>query len=239
MFFMLSFAYRRLFVKLFMENDMGEKKPAWILKDRIFSEDHMFTRLLGYAIEENLTETYQALYYARDKHSGQSRHTSHFSDEHIPYIIHPLMMACHAHAMGIKDDKVLATILLHDVCEDCGVKPEKLPFSEPVKHSVFLLTKPDDYTGTPENRKKYFDGIASDETASIVKALDRCNNIGLMALAFSNEKMIDYIEETQEYLCPILEKMKHDSPAYNDAVFLIKYQLRSTIETIKAFIMKT
>lgn len=217
---------------------MNAEKPAWILKERIFSEDHMFTRLMGYAIEENLTETYQALYYARDKHEGQARMTSPFTQEHIPYIIHPLMMACHAHAMGIKSDKVLATVLLHDVCEDCGVSPEELPFSDEIKHSVGLLTKPKGYTGTKEEKDLYYNAIATDRTASIVKALDRCNNVSLMALAFSREKMINYVEETHEYVYPLLEHIKRDDLACNDAVFLIKYQLRSTVETIKAFILK-
>ena len=59
-----------------------------------------------------------------------------------------------------------------------------------------------------------------------------------MSLAFSKEKIIEYVEETQDYVYPLLEKMKYDNPEYNDAVFLIKYQLRSAIETIKAFLMK-
>ena len=217
---------------------MITEKPAWILKEKIFSEDHMFTRLMGNAIDENLNETYQALYYARDMHAGQSRKTSPFTEEHIPYITHPLMMACHAHAMGIKNDHVLATILLHDVCEDCGVNPEDLPFSEPVKRSVALLTKPADYIGTKEEKDRYYEAIATDSTAAIVKALDRCNNVSLMALAFSTEKMIEYVEETQDYVYPLLEHLKRDELVYNDAVFLIKYQLRSMMETIKAFIMK-
>ena len=217
---------------------MITEKPAWILKEKIFSEDHMFTRLMGNAIDENLKETYQALYYARDMHAEQSRKTSPFTEEHIPYITHPLMMACHAHAMGIKNDQVLATILLHDVCEDCGVDPEALPFSEAVKKSVALLTKPADYQGTDDEKAKYYADIATDSTAAIVKALDRCNNVSLMALAFSTEKMIDYVEETQEYVYPLLEHLKRDELVYNDAVFLIKYQLRSMMETIKAFILK-
>ncbi|WP_026527441.1 hypothetical protein [Butyrivibrio sp. VCD2006] len=216
---------------------MDSVKPEWILNEKFFSEDHMFTRLMGHAIEENLSETYQALYYARDKHAGQSRKKSPFTREHIPYITHPLMMACHAHAMGIKDDKVLATVLLHDVCEDCGVKPENLPFSAPVRHSVALLTKPKGYKGSDDEKRRYYDGIATDSTASIVKALDRCNNVSFMSMSFTREKIIAYVEETEEYVYPLLEHIKHDDIIYNDAVFLIKYQLKSTIETIKSFII--
>lgn len=216
---------------------MDSEKPVCILREKFFSEDHMFTRLMGHAIEENLTETYQALYYARDKHEGQSRKKSPHTKENMPYIMHPLMMACHAHAMGLRDDKILATALLHDVCEDCGVKPEDLPFSEPVRHSVALLTKTESYSCSEEDKKQYYDGIATDIRASIVKALDRCNNVGFMAMSFSKEKMLAYVEETEKYVYPLLERIKRDDIKYNDAAFLIKYQLKSTIETIKSFII--
>lgn len=39
------------------------------------------------------------------------------------------------------DDTVLASVLLHDVCEDCGVKPEELSFFSPGRAVVALLTK--------------------------------------------------------------------------------------------------
>ena len=45
----------------------------------------------------------------------------------IPYINHPFTMACHALAMGLEDDELIAALLLHDVVEDCGVSAEELP----------------------------------------------------------------------------------------------------------------
>lgn len=216
---------------------MDSEKPVCILKEKFFSEDHMFTRLMGHAIEENLTETYQALYYARDKHAGQSRKKSPLTRENMPYIMHPLMMACHAHAMGLKDDKLLATVLLHDVCEDCGVRPEDLPFSDEVRRSVALLTKSKAFSSSEEEKKRYYDGISTDIRASIVKALDRCNNVSFMAMSFPKDKMIDYVKETEKYVYPLLERIKRDDIIYNNAAFLIKYQLKSMIETIKSFII--
>jgi GTP pyrophosphokinase len=49
-------------------------------------------------------------------------------------------MACNALGMGIRDDDAIATILLHDVCEDCDVTPDELPVTDAVKHSVDLVT---------------------------------------------------------------------------------------------------
>ena len=110
----------------------------WIVRDKIFSEENMYAKMMNFAKNENLTQTAKALPYAREKHTGQTRKSGIFSagkssSEKIPYIIHPLMMACDAHAMGLRDDAVLASILLHDVCEDCGIEPAELPFSEEVQ----------------------------------------------------------------------------------------------------------
>ena len=42
-------------------------------------------------------------------------------------------MTCHALAMGIQDDDVLAVILLHDVVEDWQVTLDELPANDKVK----------------------------------------------------------------------------------------------------------
>ena len=63
-------------------------------------------------------------------HEGQQRKSGE------PYIVHPLTMACNALALGIRDDKVVATILLHDVCEDCDVSLKELPIS----HCAVILS---------------------------------------------------------------------------------------------------
>ena len=115
-------------------------EEPWVLHDEIFNSKHMMDKLNRFADEEGLVETKKALKYAAEKHTGAVRKGSPYAGT-IPYIIHPLTMACQAHAMGIRDDRVLSVCLLHDVCEDCGVTPEELPFSKDVQKSVALLTK--------------------------------------------------------------------------------------------------
>jgi len=206
-------------------------RSSWIVKDKLFSEEHMFTRLKITAEAENLPLLKQALYYAREKHSGQIRKISMFSDEEIPYIAHPLLMACHAHAMGITDDETLAAILLHDVCEDCGVLPEELPFPDSVQKIVDLLTRREDLS-----LDKYYERIRSNETASIIKLLDRCNNVSMMAAAFSDEKLSEYIIETEKYIIPLAAYTKRGE--YSNATFVLKYQICSTLENIKAMMRR-
>ena len=210
----------------------------WKVRDQMFSEQHMFTRLKTIAEMLDLKQTYKALYYAREQHQGQFRKKQKYSNAMIPYVYHPLMMACHAQSMGISDDELLAVILLHDVCEDCGVKPEELPFSEEVREAVDLLTrKPSEALSKKESAALYYEGISRNRIASVVKVIDRCNNVSTMALSFSDAKLNEYIEETENYVMPLLVRIKHCYPEYNNAVFLIKYQMLSVLESLKAMLM--
>lgn len=120
-------------------SEISTEEP-WVLQDEIFDPRNMMEKLNRFADEEGLVETKKALKYAAEKHAGAVRKGSPYAGV-IPYIIHPLTMACQAHALGIRDDRVLSVCLLHDVCEDCNVTPEELPFSKAVQKSVALMTK--------------------------------------------------------------------------------------------------
>ena len=218
-----------------------EDGQFWELSDRVFSEKNMYSKMRTFAQAEGLKQVFKALPYMREAHFGQTRYPVRGSSVRVPYIIHPLLMACQAHALGIRDDTVLTVILLHDVCEDCGILPEDLPFSEEVRTAVALLTKDKkrfSELGKEKALKEYYEKIRTNKTAMIVKCIDRCNNISDMALCFSPEKMRRYILETEEYIIPILDYIKEHYMEYNSAVYLLKYQMRSMMETQKVMLMK-
>ena len=207
----------------------------WTIADALFSPEHMYSRIAVTSELEGLRETSAALRFMKKAHEGQYRKPSLFSDTKVPYITHPLMMACHAHALGIREDKILATILLHDVCEDCGVAPEDLPFSEEVREAVRLLSfqvMPSETRA--DAKKRYYAAIAENRIARIVKILDRCNNISTMASSFTQKKLVAYVDETETYVMPLLEQAKYAIPEYADAFYLLKYHMRSVLESIKA-----
>ncbi len=213
----------------------------WELHDRMFSEETMYSRLRTTAQAEKLEQLFRALPYARSCHAGQTRYHVNGSTEDVPYIIHPLLMCCQAHALGIRDDVTLTAILLHDVCEDCGVAPEELPFSGEVREAVHLVTKDKAEfarLGKEAAEKAYYKRISANRSAMVVKCIDRCNNISTMALCFSPEKMAEYIVETETYIIPILDQIKESYMDLNDAAFLLKYQMRAMLETQKAMLMK-
>ena len=211
----------------------GSAGPASPVRDPLFPVEEMDRRLRDIVLKGHLPQTERAIDYAAEKHAGQYRKKSAFSDGRVPYIIHPYVMTCHAYALGIRDDDVLAAALLHDVCEDCGVAPEELPFSDAVREAVRLLTK----TGA-ESTGKYYEAIAGKPPAAIVKVLDRCNNVSTMALSFSGEKLVEYIDETETYVLPLIAHVKENYRQYSDVIFILEYHILSVTETIRAALMR-
>ena len=206
-------------------------------RSRLFHEDNMYTRIKTIAQTENLQNTFSALGFMRAKHQGQFRKGSRFASEEVAYINHPLMMACHAHAMGIHDDCILAAILLHDVVEDTDSSLSDLPVDEEVKEVVALLTfKILPGKNKEESKALYYENIKQNKKASLVKIIDRCNNVSTMASCFSRKKLKEYIEETETYVMPVITAIKNNYPEYSDAAFMVKYQIISLLESIKSLI---
>lgn len=197
----------------------------------VFNSEKMYTYLRGYASGAGMKETLKALAFAREKHCGQLRKSGE------PYIVHPLMMACNAVSMGIRDDATVATILLHDVCEDCGVGLQELPVNDTVRHAVDLMTFRVMEGETKEIAKnRYYNMLLESREASLTKLIDRCHNVSSMAGTFSVEKLKAYIEETRHYVLPLLRKVKNQYPEESDILFVLKYHIVSVVDSIDATI---
>ena len=194
------------------------------LSDRLFNEDRMYTYVKTYATMKGLAQTVEVLPYARELHKGQVRK----GKDEVPYIYHPLLMACHALSLGLDDDNLVSAILLHDVCEDCGVAIEDLPVNEDVKTAVQLVTK-----DSSKDTDTYYREISENCIATIVKLIDRCNNVSAMSTGFSKERIIEYINETEKYVYPLLQKAKTKYSKYSNQVFLVKYHMTSVVTTLK------
>ena len=146
---------------------------------RLFREENMFGRLMDSAAEYGLEETYKALGYMCERHMGQFRKQSIRTEDKVLYINHPLTMACQVLACGIRDDVLIASILLHDVVEDTEDEISDLPFSDEVKHLVDLVSR------NGKTIDEYYDNIAKNGKACLIKITDRCNNVSTMAGCFS------------------------------------------------------
>jgi GTP pyrophosphokinase len=205
-----------------------EKQGTFATKKAVYNWEHMKTFVKTTAKNLGLTNTLKAVTFATEAHKGQKRKRSD-----IPYIYHPLNLACHALSMNITDDATIAACLLHDVVEDCGVTCDQLPVNDETKELVRLLTCS---KTTPENRseilKAYYDQIAGNPKAALIKCIDRCNNITTMSWALSRERIYRTIKETEEYYPKLIEVLKEEIE-YGNAAWLLKYQIESMLDIYK------
>ena len=199
-----------------------------LLDGRFFDEDHMSAFLKGKFASGAYPESQKALSYAKEKHKDTKPRKG---PGNVPYIAHPLTMACHALAMGLDDDVLLASLLLHDVAEECRLPPSEMPVCNEVQDIVALVSKPE----KGYDADKYFDAIAQNPKACMVKCIDRCNNLSTMAGSFTAEERKRYIQETEKRYPRLLRIIK-EQPAYNNAAWLLQYQIKSLLATAKKIV---
>lgn len=215
---------------------LDDRKWDFETKKEIYDWEHMKTYVKTTAKNRGMRNTLEAVDFAVEAHKGQPRKNS----PETPYIYHPLNMACHALAMGIKDDEIIAGILLHDVIEDCKKKdesryePEDLPVNDETREIVRLMSheKVDDEKLRSKVMTAYYKALAGNPKAALVKCIDRCNNLTTMSWGLSRDRIYRMIKETEQYFPDLLKVIKN-TPEYNDAAFLLKYQIESMLDIYK------
>ncbi len=205
-----------------------EKRRTFKTREVIYDWEHMKTYVKTTARNFKMGNTLKAVDYAVKAHEGQSRKRSK-----VPYIYHPLNLACHVLAMGIIEDEIVAARLLHDVVEDCGKTLEELPVNDETREIVRLMTHG---KTTDEDREEvmdaYYAEIVQNPKAALVKCLDRCNNMTTMSWGLSRDRIYRTIKETEQYY-PALIKAIKETTEYNNAAWLLKYQIESMLDIYK------
>ena len=180
--------------------------------------------------EKGFLKTLNAINVATILHEGQMRKSGE------PYFSHPVQVACELLALGVYDDILLASALLHDVLEDCGISENQLihdyKIDPDVVSVVKLLTKSKEM-----NMEQYYKGIMSDWRASLIKISDRCHNVSTMVDGFDTAKMTSYVEETNQYVIPLCKYAKNFYPEYSNQVFVMKYHILSVCKLVANLIV--
>jgi GTP pyrophosphokinase len=191
--------------------------------------EKMYTYLRGYLIGAGMTESLKALGFARQQHSLQTR------KDGTPYIVHPLSMACYAVALGLRDDNIIATILLHDVPEDCGVPVDFIPVNNTIKNAVKHMTIQKFSTDVDkiETKCRYFNELLESREALICKALDRYNNLSDAPLSLSADAVGKNIAETEVLLLPVLKSAKAVYADLADVLFIMRTNLEVLLNILK------
>ena len=191
--------------------------------------DKMYTYLKAFFRGAGMKESMKALQYAREQHKDQTRKNG------VPYIVHPLSMACYAAALGISDDVTMATILLHDVPEDCNVPIEQLPFSDGVKQGVKYMTvvKFETDRDKKETKSRYYRNLLENPASAVCKAIDRYNNLSDMPFALSADAIGKNAAETELFLLPVLKEAKEKWTELSDVLFVLRTNIRSVNDILK------
>lgn len=194
-----------------------------------YNIDKMFTYLRGYLVGAHMTESLNALTFARQKHADQIR------KDGVPYIVHPLSMACYAIALGIVDDNIVATILLHDVPEDCNISVDSLPVNDTIKRGVKYMTvnKLQHDKSKIETKRRYFSELLESREAIVSKAIDRYNNLSDMPFALSADAIGKNIAETEVLLLPTLKEAKEKWANLSDILFVLRTNIRTINDILK------
>ena len=82
-------------------------------------------------------------------------------------------------------------------------------------------------------KNAYYAELKKNPKAALVKCFDRVNNLSNMALGFTRDKMVEYVEETEKYIVPLLRVIKNEAPEYADPCWLLSYHMYSLLETYK------
>jgi GTP pyrophosphokinase len=144
-------------------------------------------------------------------------------------------MACYAVAMGLRDDNIVATILLHDVPEDCCVPVDFLPVNGVIKNAVRHMTIQKFNTDVDkiETKCRYFRELLDSREALICKAIDRYNNLSDAPFALSADAIGKNLAETEILLLPILKEAKSVYVDLADPLFILRTNLETIVRILK------
>lgn len=190
----------------------------------------MYTYLRGRLDGPGFEQSQKALPFARKAHEGQTR------KDGSPYFVHPLSMACDAIACKGATDEIIATILLHDVCEDCKIPLSALPVNDKVKQGVKYMTiRKFNGEEKAETKRRYFHELLDSKEAIVCKAFDRYANLNDAEGALSEEAIVRNIIETHELLMPVLKEAKYEYPEISDMLHTIRTALKRTLRMMAKY----
>ena len=182
-----------------------------------YSKRRLEELLVSYCKQRGFSDALRAIEYAAEKHAGQKRMNGQ------PFIIHPYFVAWYGICSFANDENWICANLLHDVCEDCGVSPNELPFSDETKEIVGYLTFDyhfDDGDDKDERRRKkihqkgiHYAELVAHPKALISKGFDRYHN--LLTVEDLPENNIRK---------NVLETHRHLLPGFYDALTLSAYE---------------
>lgn len=189
-----------------------------------------FSLFRGELLGAKMYTALKALSIAEEAHEGIMR-----KDGVTPYIEHPMKVASILYDLGITDEEVIATALLHDVIEDCEDNQIKLKiyteFCASIGLAVTAVSKKKEY-----NNDEYYAEIKKYPNAILVKLADRCHNLSTL-YNFTGEKKAKYIKETEDYIYPLIKYAQHTYYEYGSVLRTLDLWIETVVNNLKPYMM--
>lgn len=136
----------------------------------------------------------------------------------------------------IDEERCIVAALLHDEQEDNHISTEELTaeFGEQTAEDVWCLTKK--YRGMIKDMGVYLSDCAHNLAASIVKGVDRNNNLSTMIGVFTVEKMKAYAAEAKAEFLPMIKQASKLYPEQLQAYNAISQQMKLQLNFLEEFI---
>lgn len=147
-------------------------------------------------MKEPVSLIVEAAAYASEKHLMQRRK----GYDQLPYINHPLQVACHLSEEGRVEDKyILAGALLHDVVEDTDttVKDIEERFGSRIASIVAEVTDDPELDRAGQRQEQIEKAPKLSPHAQMIKIADKtCNIRDLMnyPINWDNKRKLDYVQ---------------------------------------------
>ncbi len=195
----------------------------------------MYLNIRNYCEEMKCKNALKALPYAYEKHNGVERVGGD------PYIIHPLQVAWQGILIGVNSDIEIASALLHDVPEDCNTMLEDLDIDPLIKDITINFLNVHQFESAAwdkhERNRRYFDKIATNEIATMIKFGDTDNNLSTMMRDFSPEKILKNVIEKREFMYPLLDyasKIYESIPGRKEQIAFYSKRIHAFVEQADA-----
>lgn len=177
----------------------------------------------------------EAMDFAEAYHTGSRKDGEHEFSHQVRIANY---MRCFDTLMEFPEETFCA-IFLHDVPEDYEVTFEEIEkrFGPIVGKAVYKLSKVRD--GIKISNDKYYSEMvetneSSSQVTSLAKAGDRIDNLMTMLGGFSAEKQISYIEETLEFVVPMVKRAKRMFPKQEGIFENMKYIIANHVKMYTA-----
>jgi len=183
--------------------------------------------LLVYARKYKLKIFKKALSFSEERHEGEVRHSGKSYFSHIIDVC--FILIC----FRIRSENMLSAAALHDVVENRKATLQEIEkiFGWKIAELVNVVSK---IGGITDGH--YFWRISLLLEATVIKVADRLSNMSDMIEVYSLKRLGAYVEETEFFVLPLIEKAISKQDSYRFPLMVFLRIIEKSIATHKKFL---